>query len=111
MSNKEVNDLSIEETEAAKEISNEAAGNAASGKQPEQRLEDAHDFTVGSIPIKLVKFMLPILGALILQAMYSAVDLLIVGKFGSASGISGVATGSNVMNLFAFLCDSRPGCQ
>lgn len=111
MSNKEVNDLSIEETEAAKEISNEAAGNAASekisdeaasGKQPEQRLEDAHDFTVGSIPIKLVKFMLPILGALILQAMYSAVDLLIVGKFGSASGISGVATGSNVMNLFTF---------
>ena len=30
----------------------------------------------------------PVLGALILQAAYGAVDLLIVGKFGNASSIS-----------------------
>lgn len=47
-------------------------------------------------------FMLPILGALILQAMYSAVDLLIVGKFGTTEGISGVATGSSIMNMVTF---------
>lgn len=29
-----------------------------------------NNFTEGSIPIKLIQFMLPILGALILQAMY-----------------------------------------
>ena len=38
------------------------------------------DFTEGSILKKLVAFMMPILGALILQAAYGAVDLLVVGK-------------------------------
>lgn len=65
-------------------------------------MNDNQDFTTGSIPRKMIRFMVPILGALILQAMYSAVDLMIVGKFGSTAGISGVATGSNVMNLFTF---------
>ncbi len=60
------------------------------------------DFTSGSIIKKLLIFMVPILGALILQAMYSAVDLLIVGWFGSTAGISAVSTGSNVVNLVTF---------
>ncbi|MCD7893700.1 MAG: MATE family efflux transporter [Erysipelotrichaceae bacterium] len=60
------------------------------------------DFTSGSIVKKLLIFMVPILGALILQAMYSAVDLLIVGWFGSTAGISAVSTGSNVVNLVTF---------
>ena len=34
------------------------------------------DFTQGSILGKLIPFMMPILGALILQAAYGAVDLL-----------------------------------
>ena len=46
------------------------------------------DFTQGSILGKLVPFMLPILGALILQAAYGAVDLLVVGRFGTTSGLS-----------------------
>ena len=41
---------------------------------------DKADFTQGSILKKLVAFMMPILGALILQAAYGAVDLLVVGK-------------------------------
>lgn len=63
---------------------------------------EQQDFTTGSIPKKMLRFMLPILGALILQAMYSAVDLLIVGKFGTTAGISGVTTGSSIMNLLTF---------
>lgn len=47
--------------------------------------------------------MLPILGALILQAAYGAVDLLVVGRFGTTSGLSAVSTGSNVLNLAAFV--------
>lgn len=66
-------------------------------------MNDRQDFTTGSIPQKMLQFMLPILGALILQAMYSAVDLLIVGKFGTTAGISGVTTGSSIMNLFTFM--------
>ncbi len=61
-----------------------------------------NDFTQGSIGAKLIKFMMPILGALVLQAMYGAVDILIVGKFGTTSGISAVSTGSNIINMAIF---------
>ena len=47
--------------------------------------------------------MIPILGALILQAAYGAVDLLIVGRFGTTSGLSAVSTGSQVLNLVTFV--------
>ena len=49
---------------------------------------DKADFTQGSILKKLSLFMLPILGALVLQAAYGAVDLLVVGRFGSTSGLT-----------------------
>lgn len=61
------------------------------------------DFTQGSILKKLLWFMVPILGALILQAAYGAVDLLVVGRFGSTSGLSAVSTGSQVLNLVTFV--------
>lgn len=64
--------------------------------------ERSNDFTQGSISKKLLKFMIPILGALILQAMYGAVDILVVGRFGTTAGISGVSTGSNIVNLVVF---------
>ncbi len=65
-------------------------------------MNDKQDFTQGSIPKKMLRFMLPILGALILQAMYSTVDLLIVGRFGTTEGISGVSTGSSIINMVTF---------
>lgn len=46
--------------------------------------------------------MTPILGALVLQAMYGAIDILIVGQFGTKAGISGVNTGSNILNFVIF---------
>lgn len=61
------------------------------------------DFTQGSILQKLFWFMVPVLGALILQAAYGAVDLLVVGRFGSTSGLSAVSTGSQVLNLVTFV--------
>lgn len=61
-----------------------------------------NDFTNGPILAKMLRFMVPILGALVLQAMYGAVDILIVGKFGTTAGISGVSTGSNIVNLVVF---------
>ncbi len=62
----------------------------------------AGDFTEGKILPKLIKFMLPVLGALILQAMYGAVDILVVGQFGTSEAISAVSTGSNLVNLVTF---------
>ena len=64
---------------------------------------DKRDFTQGSILEKLIYFMLPVLGALVLQAAYGAVDLLVVGRFGSTSGLSAVSTGSQVLNLVTFV--------
>ena len=64
---------------------------------------DKTDFTQGSILKKLALFMLPILGALVLQAAYGAVDLLVVGRFSSTSGLSAVSTGSQVLNLVTFV--------
>lgn len=65
-------------------------------------IENTNDFTKGSIFQKMLRFMIPILGALILQAMYGAVDIWAVGKFGTKAGISGVSTGSNIVNLIIF---------
>lgn len=75
-----------------------------SGNRTDVPAQDpSQDFTQGSISKKMIQFMLPILGALILQAMYGAVDLMVVGHFGTTAGISGVSTGSNVMNLVTFV--------
>ena len=65
-------------------------------------MNNNQNFTEGNILKKLSLFMLPILGALILQSMYGAVDLLIVGQFGSNAGMSAVSTGSNIVNLVVF---------
>ena len=46
---------------------------------------------------------MPILGALILQAAYGAVDLLVVGRFGTTAGLSAVSTGSQILNLVTFV--------
>lgn len=64
---------------------------------------DKADFTQGNILQKLIIFMIPVLGALILQAAYGAVDLLVVGRFGTTSGLSAVSTGSQVLNLVTFV--------
>ena len=64
---------------------------------------EKNDFTQGSILKKLAAFMLHILGALVLQAAYGAVDLLVVGRFGSTIGLSAVSTGSQVLNLVTFV--------
>lgn len=61
------------------------------------------DFTQGSILNKLIPFMMPVLGALVLQAAYGAVDLLVVGRFGTTVGLSAVSTGSQILNLVTFV--------
>lgn len=65
--------------------------------------KERSDFTQGSILKKMIPFMMPILGALILQAAYGAVDLLVVGRFGTTAGLSAVSTGSQILNLVTFV--------
>ena len=49
-------------------------------------------FTEGKILQPLILFAMPVLFALFLQAMYGAVDLLVVGKFASSADVSAVST-------------------
>ena len=56
------------------------------------------DFTEGKILPQLLSFAFPVLLALFLQAMYGAVDLLVVGQFASAVDVSAVSTGSQLMH-------------
>lgn len=62
-------------------------------------MENNNSLTEGKILKKLVMFALPVLGSLVLQAAYGAVDLLVVGKYGLTADVSGVTTGANIMQL------------
>ncbi len=55
------------------------------------------NFTEGAILSPLLRFMLPVLFAMFLQAMYGAVDLLVVGQFATNADVSGVSTGSQIV--------------
>ena len=57
-----------------------------------------NDFTKGPIAGPLILFALPVMGAMILQSLYGAVDLMIVGKYGSAADVSAVSTGAQIMS-------------
>ena len=61
------------------------------------RKEGHTDFSTGPIVGPLLRFVVPVLLAMFLQAMYGAVDLLIVGQFALAADVSAVSTGSQMM--------------
>lgn len=61
-------------------------------------MED-QNLTQGNILTSLLKFAIPVFFALFLQAMYGAVDLVIVGKFAEVADQSGVASGSMLMSI------------
>lgn len=58
-----------------------------------------NQFTEGKIFGPLIKFALPVFFALCLQSLYGAVDLLVVGQFGTAADVSAVSTGSQMMHM------------
>ncbi|MBQ6367167.1 MAG: MATE family efflux transporter [Erysipelotrichaceae bacterium] len=64
------------------------------------------DFTEGKILGPLLLFVVPVLFALFLQAMYGAVDLLVVGKFAGSEDVSAVSTGSQIMMTLTNLVSS-----
>lgn len=59
--------------------------------------EKKNTFTSGKILGPLMAFSIPVILALVLQSLYGAVDLLVVGQFASSSDVSAVATGSQIM--------------
>lgn len=61
------------------------------------------DFTEGPILRKLIRFMLPILAALVIQTLYSAVDLLIVGQFATTESVAGVSMGGQLVGFMTYM--------
>ena len=51
----------------------------------------------GKIFAPLLKFAIPLMLSILLQALYGAVDMIVVGKFGDTSSVSAVSNGSQIM--------------
>lgn len=77
-----------------------------SGMEISMKDKTENSFIEGSVFKSLIRFALPVLGALILQAAYGAVDLLVVGWFSDASSITAVGTGSTFMQMITYVITS-----
>ncbi len=66
-------------------------------------MEKTKNLTQGKVLPTLLKFAVPVLLAMFLQALYGGVDLLIVGQFGSTMDVSGVSTGSMLLHTLTNL--------
>ncbi len=59
----------------------------------------SNTFTSGPILLPFIRFTLPILLSMFLQALYSAVDLIVISRYCGAAEIAAVAAGGNVMYM------------
>ncbi len=66
--------------------------------KPTIRLKE-QSLTEGKIAPQLIRFAIPYLSANLLQALYGAVDTIVVGYFTSPAGLSATAIGSQFMFL------------
>lgn len=66
-------------------------------------MDNTKNFTSGGVLSSLIKFAIPVFVAMILQSLYGAVDLLVVGQFAQTIDVSGVATGSLLMQTVTMI--------
>lgn len=66
-------------------------------------MEQSHSLTEGKILGSLIRFALPVFLALFLQALYGGVDLLVVGQFAHTEDVSGVSSGSMLMQTVTMI--------
>lgn len=59
-----------------------------------------NDLSQGPVLSKLARFAVPIMLANLLQAVYSMVDMIVVGQFGGPAGLSAVGIGGQLQTLF-----------
>ena len=59
-----------------------------------------NDMSQGPVLKGLIRFAVPMILANLLQAVYSMVDMIVVGQFGGAAGLSAVGIGGQLTNLF-----------
>lgn len=71
--------------------------------QTQNKATAANPFLSGPILPPLIRFALPLMLSLLLQAFYGGVDLAVVGQFSPTGSVSAVATGSQVMQVITSL--------
>lgn len=59
--------------------------------------------TEGNVARTLLRFAVPFLIAYILQSLYGAVDLFVVGRYGTAESVAAVSTGTQVTQIVTSL--------
>lgn len=69
-------------------------------------MSQKENFLHGPILSSLLRFAGPVFLALCLQAAYGAVDLLVVGWFGTAADMSAVSTGSQILHTITIVVTS-----
>ena len=68
-----------------------------------KELREINAFLSGPILPPLIRFALPLMLALFLQALYGGVDLAVVGHYSPTASVSAVATGSQAMHVITTL--------
>ena len=61
------------------------------------------DMCNGSIMDKLISFSLPLMLSSILQLMFNAVDIIVVGRFSSSQALAAVGATTALINIFTNL--------
>ena len=65
--------------------------------------QNSLSLTEGNIAKVLIRFSVPFLLANLLQALYGAVDLFVIGRFCDASSVAAVSTGTSVTQIITSL--------
>lgn len=69
-------------------------------------MEESKHLTEGPIYKSLIRFVLPVLAAMLLQSLYGGVDLFVVGRFAETADVSGVASGSIFIQMITMVVTS-----
>lgn len=62
-----------------------------------------HDYTTGPVARQLLVFAAPFMLSNLLQMAYNLVDMLVVGRYVGASGLSAVAVGGELIHFYTFI--------
>lgn len=69
----------------------------------EKSMSHSVDFTSGPIGVKMLKFALPLMFSSILQLLFNAADIIVVGKFAGDECVAAVGSTTSLINLIVNL--------
>ena len=62
------------------------------------------DLTQGSVTRELILFSVPFILSNLLQTIYNIVDMVVIGQFVGAAGLSAVSVGTDLLHLMTMFC-------